>query len=343
MHIKQAIQNIIDGKNLTEDESYDAIYEVMSGEASDAQIAGLLIALRVKGETVAEITGAARALTERANRINPKVPICVDPVGTGGDGTNTFNISSTAAIVAAAGGAFVAKHGNRSISSKCGSADFYEAVGINIALTPKAVERCIEEVGFGFMFAPNFHPAMRFAGPVRRQLAIRNIFNVLGPLSNPAGAKAQVLGVYDRKMMSFIAQTLQRLGEQHSLVVHGSDGSDEITNTGVTYISEVFPDRVEEYTISPEQFGMTTYKLEDIVGGSPEENVEISMDIFRGKKGPHRDIVALNAAATLYVAGLAETFADAIRLADETIESGKALRKLEEIKAFTNSDAIVNM
>lgn len=343
MYITQAIKRIIDGNNLTESECYDAIYQIMSGEATDAQIAGLLIALRVKGETVEEITGGARALAERANRIAPKVPICVDPVGTGGDGTNTFNISSTAAIVAAAGGAYVAKHGNRSISSKSGSADFYEAVGINIALTPAAVERCIEQVGFGFMFAPNFHPAMRFAGPVRRQLAVRNIFNVLGPLSNPAGAQAQVLGVYDQKIMPFIAQTLQRLGERHSLVVHGSDGSDEITNTGITYILEVFQDRIEEYTINPEQFGMKTCTLADIVGGTPEDNVKISMEIFHGKKGPHRDIIVLNSAATLYVAGNASTMTEAVKLAEETIDSGKALKKLEEIRAYTNREDIRNL
>ncbi|MDD4096879.1 MAG: anthranilate phosphoribosyltransferase [Oscillospiraceae bacterium] len=343
MHIAAAIKSIIDGNNLTEEQCYDAIYEVMSGEATDAQIAGLLIALRVKGETVEEITGGARALAERANRIAPKVPLCVDPVGTGGDGTNTFNISSTAAIVAAAGGAFVAKHGNRCISSRSGSADFYEAIGINIALTPAAVEKCIEEVGFGFMFAPNFHPAMRFAGPVRRQLAVRNIFNILGPLSNPAGAKAQVLGVYDRKIMDYIAKTLQCLGEQHSLVVHGSDGSDEITNTGVTYICEVRPDSIEEYTITPEQFGMTRVTLDDIRGGTPEENTGISMDVFRGKKGPHRDIVVLNAAATLYVAGMAPTLEEAVRLAGDTLDSGKALAKLEEIQNFTHREDIVNM
>ncbi|MBN1774932.1 MAG: anthranilate phosphoribosyltransferase [Clostridiales bacterium] len=343
MHIAAAIKAIIDGNDLSEKQCYDAIYEVMSGEATDAQIAGLLIALRVKGETVEEITGGARALAERANRIAPKVPICVDPVGTGGDGTNTFNISSTAAIVAAAGGACVAKHGNRCISSRSGSADFYEAIGINIALAPAAVERCIEEVGFGFMFAPNFHPAMRFAGPVRRQLAVRNIFNILGPLSNPAGAKAQVLGVYDQKIMDYIAKTLQRLGESHSLVVHGSDGSDEITNTGETYICEVYPDRIEEYTITPEQFGMKRVTLDDIRGGTPEENTEISMNVFRGQKGPHRDIVVLNSAATLYVAGLAPTLPDAVRLAEETIDSGKALRKLDQIRTFTNRDDIIDM
>lgn len=340
MHITHAIKRIIDGKGLTEQEAYDAIDQVMSGQATDAQIAGLLVALRVKGETVEEITGGARALAEKANRIHPKVPFCVDPVGTGGDGTNTFNISSTAAIIAAAAGACVAKHGNRSVSSRSGSADFYESIGINIALSPAAVERCIEEIGFGFMFAPTFHPAMRFAGPVRKQLAVRNIFNILGPLSNPASANGQVLGVYDQAIMPFIAKTLQNLGEIHSMVVHGADGSDEITNTGVTYIIEVYPDRMEEYTITPEQFGMPVYKLEDLQGGTPSENVQISLAVLQGQKGAHRDIAVLNAAATIYVGQKAASLAEAVIMAEDAIDSGKAFAKLEEIRAFTNRDDI---
>ena len=343
MQITHAIKTIIEGRNLTEQESYDAIDQVMSGKASDAQIAGLLVAFRVKGETVEEITGGARALAEKANRIHPKVPFCVDPVGTGGDGTNTFNISSTAAIVAAAAGACVAKHGNRSVSSLSGSADFYESIGINIALSPAAVERCIEEIGFGFMFAPTFHPAMRFAGPVRRQLAIRNIFNILGPLSNPAAANAQVLGVYDRQIMPFIAKTLQNLGESHSMVVHGSDGSDEITNTGLTYIIEVFPDHMEEYTISPEQFGLPVCTMADLQGGSPAENVRIGLEVLQGKEGPHRDIVVLNAGATIFVGQKAASLAEGVIVALEAITSGKALAKLEEIRAFTNRDDIKNL
>jgi len=343
MQITHAIKTIIEGRNLTEQESYDAIDQVMSGKASDAQIAGLLVAFRVKGETVEEITGGARALAEKANRIHPKVPFCVDPVGTGGDGTNTFNISSTAAIVAAAAGACVAKHGNRSVSSLSGSADFYESIGINIALSPAAVERCIEEIGFGFMFAPTFHPAMRFAGPVRRQLAIRNIFNILGPLSNPAAANAQVLGVYDRQIMPFIAKTLQNLGESHSMVVHGSDGSDEITNTGLTYIIEVFPDHMEEYTISPEQFGLPVCTMADLQGGSPADNVRIGLEVLQGKEGPHRDIVVLNAGATIFVGQKAASLAEGVIVALEAITSGKALAKLEEIRAFTNRDDIKNL
>lgn len=343
MQITHAIRTIIDKKNLTEQEAYDAIDQIMSGQATDAQIAGLLVALRVKGETVEEITGGARALAEKANRIYPKVDFCVDPVGTGGDGTNTFNISSTAAIVAAAAGACVAKHGNRSVSSRSGSADFYESIGINIALSPAAVERSIEEIGFGFMFAPTFHPAMRFAGPVRRQLAVRNIFNILGPLSNPAAAKGQVLGVYDEAIMPFIAKTLQNLGEKHSMVVHGADGSDEITNTGLTYISEVFPDRILNYTITPEQFGLPVYTLEDLQGGTPEENAQISLDLLQGQKGAHRDIVVLNAAATIYIGQKASSLEEAVRIAAETIYSGKAFAKLEEIRAYTNRDDIKSL
>ncbi len=343
MKITHAIKTMIDGKDLTEQEAYEAIDQVMSGQATDAQIAGLLVALRVKGEAVAEITGGARALAEKANRIHPKVDFCVDPVGTGGDGTNTFNISSTAAIVAAAAGANVAKHGNRSVSSRSGSADFYESIGINIALSPLAVERSIEETGFGFMFAPNFHPAMRFAGPVRRQLGVRNIFNILGPLSNPASANAQVLGVYDQAIMPFIAKTLQNLGEKHSMVVHGSDGSDEITNAGETYVLEVFPDHIDEYTITPEQFGLPRYTLDDIQGGTPEENAQISLRILQGEKGPHRDIVVLNAAATIYVGQKAASMAEAITIAQDVLDSGKAMRKLDEIREFTNRDEIRNL
>lgn len=344
MNISQAIKALIDEKrDLTEQECYDAISEVMTGNATDAQIAGLLVALRTKGETVSEITGAARALSEKAHRIHPKVDFCVDPVGTGGDNTNTFNISSTAAIVAAAAGAHVAKHGNRSISSRSGSADFYESIGINIALSPAAVERSIEEIGFGFMFAPTFHPAMRFAAPVRRQLAVRNIFNVLGPLSNPAGADGQVLGVYDRSIMPFIAKTLQNLGEKHAMVVHGSDGSDEITNTGVTYICEVFPDRIDEYTITPEQFGLPVCRLADLRGGTPAENAEISIKILQGLRGPRRDIVVLNSAATIYIGQKAASLEEAVRVAEQTIDSGKAYAKLKEIRAFTNREDIRNL
>lgn len=343
MHITHAIKSIIEGRSLTEQESYDAINQVMSGQATDAQIAGLLVALRVKGETVEEITGGARALAEKANRIHPKVAFCVDPVGTGGDGTNTFNISSTAAIVAAAVGACVAKHGNRSVSSRSGSADFYESIGINIALSPAAVERCIEEIGFGFMFAPTFHPAMRFAGPVRKQLAVRNIFNILGPLSNPASANGQVLGVYDQAIMPFIAKTLQNIGEMHSMVVHGSDGSDEITNTGITYVIEVFPDRMEEYTITPEQFGLPACTLKDLQGGTPVENVRIALEILQGQKGAHRDIVVLNAAATIYVGQKAASLTEAVILAQAALDSGKAFAKLEEIRAFTNRDDIKSL
>ncbi len=343
MHITHAIKTIIEGKSLTEQESYDAIDQIMSGKATDAQIAGLLVALRVKGETVEEITGGARALAEKANRIHPKVPYCVDPVGTGGDGTNTFNISSTAAIIAAAAGVCVAKHGNRSVSSRSGSADFYESIGINIALSPAAVERSIEEIGFGFMFAPTFHPAMRFAGPVRKQLAVRNIFNILGPLSNPASANGQVLGVYDQQIMPFIAKTLQNLGESHSLVVHGSDGSDEITNTGLTYIIEVFPDKMTEYTITPEQFGLPVYTLQDLQGGTPAENVQIALDILNGQKGAHRDIAVLNAAATIYVGQKADSLEAAVKMAEQVLDSGKALQKLEEIRTFTNRDDIKNL
>lgn len=341
MMINKAVKQIIAGKNLTEKEAFDAMNQIMEGKATDAQIAAFLIGLRVKGETVEEITGCVRSLSEKANRIIPRTEFCVDPVGTGGDGTNTFNISSTSAIVAAAAGACVAKHGNRSVSSRSGSADLYEALGVNINLSPKAVEKCISDIGFGFMFAPTFHPAMRHASPVRKQLGVRTVFNLLGPLSNPAGAHGQVLGVYEKEIMPFVVQTLAKLGEKHALVIHGSDHSDEITITGETYVCELKDGEISEYIIYPEVFGLKRATLADIQGGEAGENAQITLDILKGAKGPKRDEVVLNAAATIYVGQQAGSLAEGILKAQEVLDNGKALAKLEEIRNYTNSEEIM--
>lgn len=343
MMLSQAIKDIIEGKNLSEQLAFDAMNQIMEGNATEAQIAGYLIGMRVKGETVEEITGGAKSLASKCARIHPAVDFCVDPVGTGGDCTNTFNISSTSAIVAAAAGVSVAKHGNRSVSSSSGSADFYEALGVNISLKPAAVQKCIEEIGFGFMFAPTFHPAMRFAAPVRKQLGVRTMFNLLGPLSNPAGAQGQVLGVYEKEIMHFTAQTLRNLGEKQALIVHGSDGTDEITNTGETYITELKDGEIVEYTIVPEIFGMKRCKLSDLQGGSAQENAKIGLDIFSGKKGPMRDIVIMNSAATIYVGQKAKSLAEGMLFAAQAIDSGAAMRKLEEIREYTNRKELVEL
>lgn len=338
--ISQAIRELTQGRNLSEQLANDAMNQIMEGNATDAQIAGYLIAMRMKGETVEEITGGAKSLASKCARIHPKVGFCVDPVGTGGDCTNTFNISSTAAIVASAAGVSVAKHGNRSVSSLSGSADFYEALGINIGLSPAAVEKCIEKIGFGFMFAPTFHPAMRFAAPVRKQLGIRTMFNLLGPLSNPAGAQGQVLGVYERDIMKFAAQTLKNLGEKQAIVVHGSDGTDEITNTGETYITELKNGKIVEYTIVPEIFGLQRCTLDELQGGTAQENVKISLDIFGGKKGPMRDVIIMNAGAIIYVGQQAGSLAEGMLKAQYAIDSGAVLEKLEQIRTYTNSEEL---
>ena len=333
--IEQAIQLLAEGKDLTHGMAYASMNRIMEGEATDAQIAAFLMGLRIKGETVEEMTGGARSLAEKCIRIRPKVPFCVDPVGTGGDRTGTFNISSTAAIIASAAGACVAKHGNRSVSSRSGSADLYEALGIDIQLSPRAVESCIENTGFGFMFAPVFHPAMRHASPVRRKLGIRTLFNILGPLSNPANAGGQVLGVYERKIMPFAAHTLVNLGVSRALVVHGSDGSDEITTTGDTFVMEIEGESIQEYVVKPEDFGLARRSLFELQGGLPEDNARITMEILEGIKGAARDIVLLNAAATIYIGKAARSLAEGVEMASHAIDSGAAKAQLDRIVTYT--------
>lgn len=335
--LQKAIQKLVDGRNLTEKEIMDAMDCIMEGNATQAQIGGFITALRIKGETIEEITGCARIMRAKAERITPEVGYFIDTCGTGGDGGNTFNISTAAAFIAAAGGVAVAKHGNRSVSSKSGSADVLEALGVNIDLAPEQVRECIEKVGIGFMFAPAFHKSMKQAAAPRRELGIRSVFNMLGPLTNPAGARGQVLGVFDQRMVEPVANVLLNLGIERAMVIHGRDGLDEITTTDMTFVSEVRDGIVMNYTISPEEYGMKRSRKENIAGGDAAENAEIIWRIFNGEKGPGRDIVLFNAAAALYVGKAVKDIEEGLRLSAEIVDSGKALAKLIEFSQFTNN------
>ena len=333
--IKEAINLLAQGINLSEDEMLGAMKDIMEGQATDAQIASFLTALRIKGETVEEITGAVKVMRDKVTRI--KAPeYTVDTCGTGGDMAHTFNISTASAIIVAACGVPVAKHGNRSVSSRSGSADVLEALGVKIDLKPENVEKCLETTGFGFMFAPLFHPAMKYAAGPRKEMGIRTIFNILGPLTNPAGAQRQVLGVFSDALTEPLAKVLANLGAKHAFIVHGEDGLDEITNTDKTKISELKDGRIDTYFITPEDLGFERAKKDDLLGGTAKENAQIIIDILSGKKGPKRDIAVMNASAALIAGDRAKSFSDAIKKASEAIDSGKALKKLEEIKVVTN-------
>ncbi len=333
--IKEAINLLVQGKNLTEDEMVGSMRDIMEGKATDAQIASFLTALRIKGETVEEITGAAKVMREKVTRI--KAPeYTVDTCGTGGDMSHTFNISTTTALIVAACSVPVAKHGNRSVSSSCGSADVLEALGIKIDLKPEKVEKCLELTGFGFMFAPLFHPAMKYAIGPRRETGIRTVFNILGPLTNPAGAERQILGVFNDELTEPLAKVLAKLGIKHAFVVHGEDGLDEITNSDKTKISELKDGKIGTYFIAPEDFGFKRAKKQYLVGGNAEDNAKIMIDILEGKKGPKREIVIMNAAAALITGGRANSFAEAVEKASHAIDSGAAREKLKEIKEVSN-------
>lgn len=333
--IKEAINLLIQGINLSEEKMTAAMNEIMEGKCTDAQIASFLTALRLKGETVEEITGAAKVMREKVTRI--KAPeFTVDTCGTGGDLAHTFNISTTAAIVVASCGVPVAKHGNRSVSSKSGSADVLEVLGVKIDLEPKKVEKCLESTGFGFMFAPLFHPAMKYAIGPRKEMGIRTVFNILGPLTNPAGAERQVLGVFSDDLTIPMAKVLANLGVKHAYIVHGEDGLDEITNTDKTKVSELKDGAVNTYFINPADFGLKKAGKEDLLGGDAQKNADITIDILEGKKGPKRDITVMNAAAALITAGKTEDLKEAAGLASEAIDAGAALKKLEEIKEVSN-------
>lgn len=344
--IKEAIAKIVQRENLTEKEAIDVMTEIMTGQSTEAQIASFITALRMKGETIEEITGCAKVMRGHATKISVKkhaVDIdrdeinidwetIVDTCGTGGDKTKTFNVSTATAFVVAGGGVVIAKHGNRAVSSKCGSADVLEELGINLELPSDKVEKCINKIGIGFLFAPMLHSAMKYAMGPRRQIGIRTIFNILGPLTNPANANAQVLGVYSQSLTEPLAYVLKNLGTKSAFVVHGLDSIDEISITGKTQISELQNGKVKTYTIKPEDFGLKKAKPEEIAGGDVKENAQIIIEILEGKKGPKRDIVLLNAAAAFVVAGKTVDIKDGIKLAEKSIDFGKALGKLDELK-----------
>ncbi|MBI5417399.1 anthranilate phosphoribosyltransferase [Candidatus Poribacteria bacterium] len=334
--IKESIKKLIENQSLTSDEAYRTMLSIMSGETTDAQIACFITALRMKGETVEEITGCAYAMREKATKIEVKNGFSVDTCGTGGDGGKTFNVSTACALVVAGAGGTVAKHGNKAVSSLCGSADVLQLLGVNIQLEVKKVEECVNTVGIGFLFAPMFHSAMKYAIGPRREIGIRTIFNILGPLTNPASAKAQVLGVFDEHLTEKLCGVLNNLGVKHAFVVHGVDGMDEITITADTKISELKNGTTITYYINPEEFGIKKVPISNIQGGSPEQNADVIKNILNGQKGPHRDIVVINAAYALVASGLAHDIKSGIIKAEESIDSGKAKHKLEELIKFTN-------
>lgn len=335
--LKGILAKLSEGNDLTKDEAMYTQDMILTGQATEAQIACILTALKMKGETLDEITGFAAVLRDKANTISPDVDNYVDLVGTGGDCTYSFNISTTSAFVVAASGLPVAKHGNRSISSKSGAGDVLEALGVNIAADPDVVKKCVEEVGIGFMFAPHFNPAMKYVGKVRKDLGFRTIFNILGPLSNPSRARAMVVGVYTSKLTDVIAKAMMNIGVERAFVVSGCDNMDEITLTGGTTISEIKDGRVNTFTVTPEQFGFKRCGLDELQGGDGTVNAGITKNILSGKeKGAKRDIVLLNAGATLYVGGMADSIQAGIRLAQETIDSGKALKTLEALVNASN-------
>ena len=337
--IDSAIRSLVDGSDLSGEQSHAAMMQVMAGEATPAQIAGFLIALRMKGETVEEIAGCARAMRAHAAPATPTHETLVDTAGTGGDGSHTFNISTAAALVAAAAGARVAKHGNRAVSSRCGSADVLEALGVRIDITADDVAACIDQVGFGFLFAQAHHPAMRFAGPVRQQLGVRTVFNLLGPLTNPAGARRQVVGVYARELVEPIAQVLHLLGAEHALVAHGAGGLDELTPTGENLVAELRDGEITLRTIDPREFGAGPGEPDDLRGGDASDNAAIIRTVFDGEPGPRRDAVILNGGAALYVAGISGSLEEGVHAARDAIDDGRAEQTLGRLVEFTQRRA----
>ncbi|MDR7438533.1 MAG: anthranilate phosphoribosyltransferase [Armatimonadota bacterium] len=336
--IREAIRKTVEGASLSAEEAERVMGEIMDGEATPAQIAALVVALRMKGETVEEMSGFARAMRMRAQRITPRVPVLVDTCGTGGDGARTFNISTTAAFVVAGAGVAVAKHGNRAVSSACGSADVLEALGLPADAEPVRVQEAIERIGLGFLFAPRFHPAMRHAVGPRREIGIRTVFNVLGPLTNPAGARRQVIGVYDPRLVEPLALVARELGAEHAFVVHG-DGLDELTTTGPTWVAEVRDGRVHAFELMPEQVDLPRAPQEALRGGDAQHNARLVERVLQGERGPRRDVVLLNAAAALVAAGAAEDLREGIARAVEAIDSGAAEAKLAALRAYFGAQA----
>lgn len=337
MKPQEALKRIIEHREIFHDEMISLMRQIMGGEVSPVMIAAIITGLRVKKETIGEIAAAAQVMRELSTHVDvPDDGSLVDTCGTGGDGAHSFNISTAAAFVAAAAGAKIAKHGGRSVSSQSGSADVLEALGVNINLTPEQTARCVNEVGFGFMFAPNYHSAMKHAAPVRRELGIRTLFNILGPLTNPAGARQQVMGVFHPDLVGIQARVLQRLGSRRVLVVHGEDGLDEITLSGNTTVAELRDGEVREYTLNPQQFGLGIASLQDISVANVEESRAMLLSVLDDKPGAARDIVLLNAGAAIYVAGVSDTLENGVKKAAETIASGAAKEKLRQLVKVSN-------
>lgn len=342
--IQEVLRAVIDGEELSQDQAAAAMDMIMSGEATDAQIGALAIGLRMKGETTNEIAGFARAMRDHAVTVDidsDNLPL-LDTCGTGGDHSNSFNISTTATFVIAAAGVRIAKHGNRAASSLSGSADVLEALGVEIELTPREVEACVEQIGVGFMYAPAYHPAMRFVGPARKQMGVRTIFNLLGPLTNPAGARHQLIGVGIPKIAHQLAEVLQVLGSQHTVLVHAEEGMDEVGVQGTTRVTDFNAAKgtIETYDITPENFGLERADPSALVGGNAEQNKEITLSVLRGENGPRRTVTLLNAGAGIYAADAADSFADGVKIAAEMIDSGKAMAKLDDLVAFTRELAL---
>ncbi len=339
MHIKQAIKHLVEGQDLTEATAESVAEQIMTGQTTPAQIGGLLIALRLKGETVEEVTGFARAMRRNAVPVRPRRRLLVDTCGTGGDGSGTFNISTTAAFVVAGAGLAVSKHGNRSVSSNCGSADVLQALGVRLELSPQKVDACIDKVGIGFLYAPLLHPAMKYAIGPRREMGIRTIFNILGPLTNPAGAQVQVLGVYDGALTEMMARVLNSLGSQAAFVVHGADGLDELSPTGPNRVTQLQDGQVRTYILDPLELGLPRATLTDLKGGDAKDNATIVRSVLSGERGPRRDAVLLNAAAALAAGGAATNLAEGLSLAAQSIDSGAARAKLEAMVTFSNNES----
>jgi len=334
--IKEAIAKVVKGEDLTRSEMNEAFGQIMSGGAGEAEIASFITCMRMKGETIDEITGGAEVMRKFATKVKTKHKKILDTCGTGGDSSGTFNISTIAAFVACGSGVIVAKHGNRSVSSKCGSADLLKELGVNIEAGIDVVEGCLDEIGIGFLFAPLLHGAMKYATPVRRKIGIRTVFNILGPLTNPAGANYQLLGVYDKALVAPLANVLKNLGSVHALIVHGSDGLDEVTTTGKTFVSEVKAKSVKSYEIDPVKYGFSKAKKDELLGGDAQQNSKLAMDILEGKSGKKSDIVILNAGCAIYAADKAKSIKEGIEMARKSISSGSALLKLNKLKELTN-------
>ena len=335
---KENLSKIVKRENLNEDQMSQMITDIFSGNITDAQIGAMMAALATKGETFEELAGAARAMRRKALRIQTSAAIVVDTCGTGGDSAHTFNISTTTSFVVAACGVTVAKHGNRSVSSQCGSADLLEALGVKLDTAPEIVEEAVQDIGIGFLFAPLYHGAMRFAAKARKEVGLRSIFNMLGPLTNPAGANCQLLGVYAPELTEMFAHALQLLGTKRAYVVHGHDGLDEISVCASTRVSELKDGLIRTYDISPEQFFNEQAEPADLLGGNPEENAQITRNILNGEKGPKRNVVLINAAAALVAAGQAEDLKQGVRIAETAIDDGSAAKKMEALIKYSQEN-----